>query len=261
MFGWTKKDNWFYGVIKDTLFKLQQQNSQLVFKTNTADITSAKEILYQFFRLDDDISSITSQLKNDAFMQKIIERNQGLRLLRQKPWDCLLSFVLSSACNIPRIQQNLRRLRTQFGQPVSLDSFEAYMIPSAATIADISEETLRDLGLGFRAPYLSAIATHIHDTEFDLASLKTLSYKEAKEHLMMLPGISHKISDCILLFSLDKLQAFPVDTWIKKTIQQTYFNDRDISNNTIRKWAHDYFGDYAGYAQQFIYHHARTCQK
>ena len=207
--------------------------------------------------MDDDLSAIYEEINRDDRMDAMIRRYPGLRLLRQEPWECLTAFICSATSNIPRIAANMESMADAFGEPRSLHGRVRYSFPPAHKIAEAGEGALRELGLGFRAKYLANAAVQVAEGALDLEEVRRLPYWEARARLTKLYGIGSKIADCVLVFSLDKLEAFPIDRWVSRAVQEWYLNGSKMSYDDIVHWAHGYFGQYAGYAQQYLFHGGR----
>jgi N-glycosylase/DNA lyase len=193
-------------------------------------------------------------------MRQALAACNGLRLLRQDPWECLASFILSSTKQIVQIRQIVARLCEEFGEPIPVPPGEpvAYTFPTAQNIAGTTEARLRACKMGFRAPYLLAAARMVADGRLDLASLRKLSRTEARLKLMEIPGVGGKIADCVLLFAYGFDTAFPVDVWIARALQQLYFPKQAATEKQLHAFAASYFGPHAGYAQQYLFHYIRT---
>ena len=213
--------------------------------------------LRHYLDLNRDLASILSAVDIDPFIHRSIETFRGMRILNQEVWECLASFILSQNNNVPRIRGIIRTISVRFGEKITLDDSVDYSFPTPQALAEAGVEALYDCRLGYRAPYLWAVSSAIAAGEFDLESLKSLSYAEAKRELMGLKGIGEKVADCICLFSLGHSQALPIDVWVKRIIEQLYLK-RPASIREIREFAEDYFGAHLGYAQQYLFHYART---
>jgi N-glycosylase/DNA lyase len=185
---------------------------------------------------------------------------RGLRLLRQDPWECLASFILSSTKQIVQIQQIISIICERYGSrlPVGGGYEPAYTFPAPACLASVSEAELRACKMGFRAPFLLATARMIAEGKLDLGSLLKMPLENARAELMALKGVGRKISDCVLLFSFGHQAAFPVDVWIMKALRQLYFPRRNVSLPRLQEFAATHFGPNAGYAQQYLFHYARS---
>jgi N-glycosylase/DNA lyase len=193
-------------------------------------------------------------------MRVSVEACRGLRLLRQDPWECLASFILSSTKQIVQIQQIVALLCERYGETIATPSGlpALYAFPSAERLARASEAELRACKMGFRAPYLLGTARAITDGQFDPHRLSNLPLIEARAELMNLPGVGAKIADCVLLFAGGFHSAFPVDVWVMKALRQLYFPRRRVKPARLRRFIDSHFGPHAGYAQQYLFHYMRT---
>ncbi|HEV8542736.1 MAG TPA: DNA glycosylase [Verrucomicrobiae bacterium] len=206
------------------------------------------------------IEEITASFPRDEHLAAAAQACLGLRLLRQEPWECLASFILSSTKQIVQIQQIVEMLCERFGQPVAVPPGHpvAWSFPSAQRLATLSEERLRCCKMGFRAPYLSKSAKMIAGGELDLSGIAALNVEDARRELLRLPGVGRKIADCALLFAYGFQQAFPVDVWVLKALRTLYFPRRPPSARRLLDFTQTYFGPNAGYAQQYLFHYMRT---
>ena len=208
-----------------------------------------KAELKSFFRLDDDYEKIIKTINKDSIIANARGKYPGLRILRQDPWECTISFLCSSATNIPRIKRDLNSIAQTFGE--EKDGF--FLFPKIGEID--GEKKLRECGTGFRAKYIAEVNDTVTPPFFK--HLKTKPYEEAKARLMELPGIGPKVADCILLFSCNHLNAFPIDTWGEKILKEDYRQHPKANYTKLSAFAQSYFSPYAGYAQQFLYHWKR----
>lgn len=259
-FLWQRIGNSWYGIHGKSIIRFQAGES-LKLESFPSDV-SAQTV----FRLDDDIEAIINNISQDTFVKDLLKRYPGLRLMRQDPEQCLFSFLCASNTSIPMIRRMLFSLCSRFGSPVQFNGHRFYTFPSADLLDKASEAELRALGLGYRARAIKAAAREITAGRLNLESLKKGSYQDARERLLQVYGIGPKTADCILLFSLDKTEAFPIDVWIARALGNHYrwihgikpvaklspHQYEDLSGK-IRL----YFGKYAGYAQQYIYYHMR----
>jgi N-glycosylase/DNA lyase len=218
------------------------------------------------FRLEDDVNAILGEISKDSLMKSLVKSYPGLRLMRQEPEQCLFSFLCTSNTNIPMIRRMLRALCVRFGRTVQLDGREFHTFPSADALDRATEEQLREAGLGYRAKAVKAAAKEMARGSLDLESLKKVGYEDARERLLQVYGVGPKIADCVLLFSLEKLEAFPIDVWIARALSGHYswLHRKTIGDKLTARQYEDlsdemrlYFGSYAGYAQQYLYYHMR----
>ena len=256
---WRRDGEWYSGVIQGTFVKIRQDaRGQVEFRCGPGSETSLGPILHRYFRMDDDIHAVYAEIERDPRVAAMVGRYPGLRLLRMEPWECLVAFICSANSNIPRIHQVMERMSDNLGDALSLDGEVRHAFPTPVQLAEAGEAELRRLGLGFRAPYVDQATRRVLEGELDLPQLVRMPYQHAKDQLMECPGIGPKIADCIAVFSLEKLEAFPIDVWVRRALGEWYFPDQKIPpDRVLLEWAHGYFGRYAGYAQQYLFHGRR----
>lgn len=213
-----------------------------------------ESFLFHFFRLDEDLDSILEGIDRDPTIHQAIQTYRGMRLIRQDPWECLVSFLLASAKAIPHIRSMIELLCRSSGKKVVWGNYTGYGFPEPYSIKTPLQ--LEPVRAGFRTSYLIKVS-HCVDRN-QLFSLKNLTYKEARQKLMSLSGVGKKVADCILLYSLDFLQAFPMDTWIQKGLQKIYFKGKKAGEKAMEEFVSNHFGPHAGYAQLYLYHFWRN---
>lgn len=270
VFRWNKIGDWWFGVAKDKVFKIRQVDKHIEF----ANVNS--EFVYHYFSLKDDLQKIKESINKDHYICRALEKLWGLRLIQQDPWECLASYICATYKSIPAIKAMLNKLSQKLGEKKVFDGYEFYTFPTAETIAQAPLESLTACGLGYRAQYLKTTAKQIVEQQFNLEELRQLTYAEAKKRLRSFAGVGPKVADCVLLFSLGKYEAFPVDVWIKRVVLQHYshllpkeltqkLSQRGKLDNTnyskISDACRSYFGEYAGYAQEYLYHYERMTNK
>jgi N-glycosylase/DNA lyase len=196
----------------------------------------------------------------DPHLASAVAACRGLRLLRQDPWECLASFILSSTKQISQIRQIVELLCQRFGNPLPRHPLlpAAWTFPSPQTLATCSEAELRSCKMGFRAASLLAAARRVVDGSLALHKLSTLPTAEARAQLVELPGVGEKIANCVLLFAFGAQDAFPVDVWVMKALRQFYFPNRQVSPRELAAFVNTHFGPHAGYAQQYLFHYMRV---
>lgn len=262
VFLWEKYDNSWYGIHGDQIIKFTQSDGHLEFWSFPEDKLCDQKI----FRLDDDIKEIFESISHDPLVRSLIKTYPGLRLIRQDPHQCLFSFVCATNTNIPMIRRMLYNMTRKFGRHTRVDGRDFFTFPSAADIDRASLDELRSCGLGYRTKAIKGVADAITSGRLDFDSLKKASYYESKEELLQIYGIGNKIADCVLLFSLEKLEAFPIDVWIARALVNHYswLHKIKFGNNIapyqyeqLSEGARKYFGRYAGYAQQYLYYYMR----
>ena len=207
-----------------------------------------------------DLTAVLRAFPADPPLQQAVAACRGLRLLRQEPWECLASFMLSATKQIVQIRQIIGWLCERHGTAIAVPVGElpVFAFPTPPQIAGLSEAQLRACKMGFRAPNLLAAAERIAGGKFDLERWRTLPLAAARTELMQLRGVGGKIADCVLLFAGGHNAAFPVDVWIKKALRELYFPRRRPTDKRLQQFAATHFGPQGGYAQQYLFHYLRT---
>jgi N-glycosylase/DNA lyase len=206
------------------------------------------------------LDELQAQFAADRCIGPAIAGFPGLRLLRQEPWECLVSFICSSTSNIPRIKLNVGSVARELGERVGPGRAD-YAFPQPGVIAAAGERFLRDLGLGFRAKYIIPAAEAVASGELDLMSLRDTSYEDARSALVRLNGVGEKVADCVLAFSLDKPEAFPVDRHIRRALERWYGLPAGVNNAKASDFARARFGRFGAVAQQYMFHRERLAQR
>ena len=215
--------------------------------------------LTDHLRLDEDLGAILASFPDDPPLRAAVQACRGLRLLRQEPWECLASFILSSTKQIVQIKECVRLLCARFGEPIPTgDGAAAFSFPPAERLAAASEAELRACKLGFRAKYLRGTAQRVVSGQLNLTHVTALPTAQAREALMECPGVGRKIADCALLFGWGRQDAFPVDVWVLRALRELYFPRRRPKPARLLRFTETYFGPNAGYAQQYLFHYMRT---
>jgi len=232
-----------------------------------------EEFVQDYFGLNDNLTEISQCIDKDHYIRLALCKFKGLRIVRQVPWECLISFICATYKSIAAIELMLKKISAKYGEKQVFDDMDFYTFPTVERIANAGENGLRECGLGYRAKYVQATAKKIRDDKVKLEDLKNLPYLEARNNLLKFPGVGFKVADCVLLFSLRKTDAFPVDVWVKRVILKHYSdhfpneavkkmkNHNSLTNSEYLKigdFARNYFGIYAGYAQEYLFHYERT---
>ncbi|WP_281193292.1 DNA-3-methyladenine glycosylase [Halorubrum sp. F4] len=221
--------------------------------------TDAVPLLTHLLRLDDDLDAIRDSMPALPLLERAYDRYQGMRLVRDPTFPCLVSFICSAQMRVARIHGMQRRLRERYGDAIELDGETYHAFPTPTQLADRSESELRDLSLGYRAPYVRRTAEMVASGEADPREAADVPYEEARESLTRFVGVGDKVADCVALFSLGFLEAVPLDTWINTTIEEYYPDcDRGSYAETSRAIRERFGGTYAGYAQTYVFHHLRA---
>ena len=249
VFRWEKND-WWTGVVSGEIVRAKQEGDELII-----DSPLGEKFIRDYFRLDDDMDRIYASVNRDEKIALLIKKYRGLRLIRQDPWECLVSYICSSNNTIRNIKNSIRRMCECFGREIGR-GYESF--PAPEVLAGLELCDMEECRLGFRAPRVMKIASMIANHEFDLHGIKELTYLEGQEELLKIEGVGDKIADCVLLFAFGKLESFPVDTHIEQIMDRFYgehFKNAKKSKKreAIAEFARDYFGKYCGYAQEYLY--------
>ena len=255
---WKREGEWYSGVLRGNLVLLRQQGHNIDLKSTPESPERLEPAIRSYLRLDDHLEDIYADITGDSNVAAQVKRYPGLRVLRQEPWECLVAYICSANSNIETIHLNMERLSDAFGHSLSLNGSRRSTFPTPLDLAEAGEMELRQLKLGFRAPYVHRASIAVAEGSLDLDHLVEAPYDEAKAELMALRGIGDKIADCIALMSLEKMQAFPIDVWVRRALADWYFpGQKTPTNRVLLDWAQNYFGRYAGYANQYLFHGRR----
>ena len=261
VFRWRKRESWYEGVVSGRIVRLREVEGGIAFATALDDEDFIASQLRDYFSLGFDLSDVHSTLSRDSYLREIIDRYRGMRVLRQDPWETTLSFLCAQNSNVQRITRNVEDMCRSFGRAMSFGGHTRHAYPTPEALAGAGEGALRDLGLGYRARYIVAAAERVAGGEIDLRALRNASYDGALDALMTLDGIGDKVANCIMLFCMDKPQAFPVDTHILQVLRERYPEAEEVHSSGIRRvraWAQEYFAPYAGYANHYLFHSRRV---
>ncbi len=207
----------------------------------------------KFFALDHPLRKIYQAFPPDPFSRAALTSCRGLRVMRQPLWECLATFITSPMKQVAHIRQISLLLRERFGEPIEGSLIKAY--PEPHRLAELTENDLRECQMGFRAKSLLRTARAVADGSVVLQALTKLTTEEAREALCELPGVGRKVANCVLLFAYERLNAVPVDVWIARILQAMHGGK--ASNLELERYSNEHFGAYAGYVQQYLFHHAR----
>ncbi len=260
-----KKCDWWSGVVRRQLIRIRQvggNGRDVEFERVAGSVEDTASLLNSYFRLDDPIAEIYESLRRDKQMAELVAKYNGLRLLRQEPWECLISYVCSPRNTVERIERSMENLSAEWGEKLPVAHEIQYAFPTPTALATAGTDKLHEKigGIPSLGERVSRTAKMVCSGDLNLEDLKkNPSCYAVIRKLEGLHGVGSKVADCVALFSLDKLEAFPIDTHIHAGMKKMYFsNGKNISDGDILLKASDLFGPYAGYAGQFIFHHRRT---
>jgi N-glycosylase/DNA lyase len=266
VFHWEKAGKGFVGTIGDLPVYVEQRGEVLRARVASAssryprnDAQDAHARIARYFALDHPLAEICDSFPKDPVMNAARDFCSGLRIIRQPKWECLATFICSSMKQVAHIRQISLALRKHFGDLRKIHSYALHTFPLVRRIAQASENELRECALGYRAENLLATARLVSSGECNLEAWATLPDGDLRKNLYHLPGVGPKIANCVMLFAYERLRAFPIDVWIERVLRQRYFPRRKkMTAQRLREFSETYFGEHGGYAQQYLFHHART---
>ena len=251
VFLWKKNEKYWYGVNGQDVLKIDNSGNIKSYQNNKID----------FFRKKDDIEKIIKSISKDSVTKKAVKQYLGLRILEQDPFQCLISFITSSNSNIQKIKNSLEKISKKFGTKIIFQNQEFFLFPEPKKLAKASINEIKSCGVGYRAQFIKEAASMTMLKKIDFEYLKKSNYQDAKKEICLIPGVGNKVADCVLLFSLNKLEAFPLDRWIIRILEKYYSDKFQLETKTITEKQYDiihekilnHFGPFAGYAQQFLF--------
>lgn len=260
-FRWNKEaEDTYIGVVKNNVIKVQKLGNVIKFKSVGED--ELQPLVEDYFDLTRDYEQIKQTLSNiDNYMKQSIQYGKGIRILNQDLWETIISFIISANNNIPRIKGIIERMAKAYGKEIVFEEKRYYTFPTVEELAKAKVQDLRKLGLGFRDKRVYETTSLIKEKKVDLSELKKQEYQEVRETLLTLPGVGPKVADCILLFSsLKKWEAFPIDVWVRRVMNELYIHNPDeskVKKEQIEAIAKEKFGLLAGIAQQYLFYWKR----
>ena len=252
LYHWWKRDEWYETTIGGGFLRVRDDGNGFVYESE--GIGEAE--VARFLGLDDDFADVEEAMTDDEVAGEVYEKHRGLRIPREDPFACAVSFIASAQSRNERTRGVIRRLCEHQGE--TKEGWSAHTFPSAEQVARLNEDELREVGFGYRAPYIKETARTIADGDVTLEGLRDASYSEAHGELKRLKGVGDKVADCVLLFSLGFVGVVALDTWLKRIISELY---PELQGDTYAETARafrEHFDGYGGYAQTYLYHEART---
>jgi N-glycosylase/DNA lyase len=275
VFHWQRIENAFCGAIDETPLVVEQHGGTLKVDAAATELDRLKRssskragkvearqdlvsLVTHYFALDHPLAKICAGFPDDPAMTAARDFCRGLRIIRQPRWECLATFITSSMKQVAHIRQISLALRQRYGEPKRILGQAVHTYPAAQRIAQLAEKELRACALGYRAKNLLATARRVASGEANLDEWANLSDESLRQKLCELPGVGAKVANCVMLFAYERLRAFPIDVWIERVLKQQYFpRKRKVTAQQLRDFCDNYFGGHGGYAQQYLFHHAR----
>lgn len=279
-FRWEKQDNGnFIGVTYGRVIELEEQgNDVIIYNTNKEEFNN---LWIRYFDLGTNYDDIKQKFKNDELLSKAVEYGYGIRILNQEPFELVISFIISARNSIPVISKTIKKISERWGSPLEYKGKVYHAFPTVEQFKEATLEEIKETGASFRSRYIYDTVEKIHECnkfkeamgketlqkdviegerpeilDYDLDYIYRLDDDQCHKALQKFKGVGDKVADCIMLFSMEKHSAFPVDVWVKRAMQHFYLAP-DISLKKIRIFARDKFGELSGYAQQYLFYYAR----
>lgn len=261
-FRWNRQKNDNYiGVAFGKVIEVEKRGDDvIIYNTNEAEFN---QIWIDYFDLNRDYGKIKEVLSEDPLLKKSVEFGHGIRLLQQDPFELIVSFIISANNRIPMIKRAIENISKRYGNTIGYEEKTYYTFPSIEKLHEAAVEEIEACGTGFRAKYIVDTVDKIYRSlkeeykkEYDLNWIKAQDDDKCHEALQIFNGIGPKVADCIMLFSMNKYSAFPVDVWVKRAMQYFYLAP-DVSLKKIRDFARNKFGEFSGFAQQYLFYYAR----
>jgi N-glycosylase/DNA lyase len=255
VFRWDRTDDgWWYGVVGRRVIRIRQEGMQIIFHG------APGSFIKKYFSLDVDILPILASIDQDPFIHTAIIKSDGLRLIRQPKWECLISYICSTNSNIPTIRRRIASIAERFGKTIEFEGKTYFAFPEPSSISCRGFEDLTACRLGYRQPYVFDTSCSVTDEKCWEETIDRLPFEDARKELMKMKGVGPKAADCILLFAFQKYESFPVDVWIRRIMREHYLPDlpgnaplTTREYDTVRSFARNHFGIYCGYAQEYLY--------
>jgi N-glycosylase/DNA lyase len=256
-FSWDLINGVYWGVHKDTVIKLIDNNDHWLWQTYPQ--RNQEDLIKEYFRLDVDFNKIENEIQKDEYIKKALDTYPGLRLLNMDLEQTIISFLLSSNRNIPSIRKNIRNLSQLLGNKIIVEENIFYTFPTLKSIAGCSLEDLRSTGIGYRAEYIKKSSQLLITTDL-LSKIQIASQSQdvdaVRSYLIELHGVGNKVADCIMCYSLKLDSVTPLDVWAQRFCNLYYGLDTKKYLDTS-KWLTDYFGDYTAWAGQYLFEYIR----
>ena len=263
-------DTNYVTVAFERVIELEEDGDNIRIYNSTEE--DVRNIWINYFDLNRDYSSIKKELAKDELLKKCVEFGHGIRILNQDPFEILISFIISARNSIPSIMKTINKISAKWGREIEYKGKIYHAFPTIEQIKDASLEEIQDTGASFRSKYIIDTISNVYRSymakkegnlekieelrKYDLEYIKSLNDDECHTALQEFKGVGAKVADCIMLFSMEKYSAFPVDVWVKRAM--IYFYDaEDASLNKIRIFARNKFKELSGFAQQYLFYYAR----
>lgn len=245
----------YIGIAQGNVLDICEQEDGFLLRNTSLELW--EKFWKSYFSFDIDYNQIKQKLRQDAVLKQAMQYGYGIRILRQDFFETIVSFLISQSNNIPRIKSIIETLCRCFGKKITYRTNTYYTFPTLEDMAGIAPQDLAPLRVGYRDRYICQTVNLLAENPSFLTDIVQADTKTAKEQLLSLCGVGDKVANCILLFGLSRFEAFPIDVWVRRIMEHYYFHDRKTSLNSIAKFAQEQYGEYGGYAQQYLFYYAR----
>lgn len=257
-FRWSKEaDGSYTGVAFSKVLNVKSDTEAKTVVLKNTGMEDFNNIWFNYFDLGRDYGSLKRQLAEDPVLDMAIKHGQGIRILRQEPWELVISYIISANNSIPLISRSINLLSELYGRPLSYNGRTYYAFPTVEELSCAGLEDINRCRAGFRCKYIYNTTQLVKAGEADLEMIAGLDIDSARKELMKLPGVGPKVADCIMLFSMQKFEAYPIDVWVKR-VTEYFFLEKDVSMKEIQQFAKQKFGSLAGFAQEYLFYYARV---
>lgn len=251
-----KADKDYIVIAYNKLLRVTQEEGKIIFHDTTEE--EFNNIWVEYFDLERDYTSIKATLgaMDNNMLTAVLEKG-GIRILQQDTWETLISFIISQNKHITHIKKLIEELSKKYGSYIGeIEQMKYYSFPTVEQLSKATEDDLRELKVGFRAPYIVDACEKVLLGEVDLGKLLYSDLEESKKQLIKIKGVGNKVADCVLLFGAKRYEVFPTDVWVKRVMEFYYFNE-DTKVQVIHDYAKKHYGELAGFAQQYLFYYAR----
>ena len=255
-FRWKNNNDYYVGVIKDRVIKIRQDKDYLYVKSNNMD--NIENVVRDYFELDKDYESIEKRIvKVDDYVKEAIKNTSGLRHLNQDFFETIISYIISANNNIPRISKSVNEISKRYGKKIEFEGEDYYLFPTPKQLENVTVDDYRSCGVGFRDKYIYDTVKRINEKQVDLDNIQKMDTLDLRKELLNLMGVGPKVADCILLFSCNREEVFPIDVWVERIMEKLYFNSQTTTKKKILEYATSHFGSDAGIIQQHLFYNIR----
>jgi len=247
----------FYTTKGDDVLVLWQDDDELHYRATGGMEHEIEDRL----RLHESLDTVTEMIRGqDELLDAALDRYRGLRVLKDDPFPCLVSYLCSVQMRIPRIKELYDALAREYGGTIEKDGQAFLRFPTLPELAEADEDELRDLGVGYRATYIAETTDQLMREEVSLDAVTDMSYRDAHEEIQELYGVGDKVADCVLLFGFGFTEAVPIDTWIRQAVADHYPHLHADDYHAMADNLREFLGEHPGYAQEYLFHHVRTME-